>query len=108
MLDKYGVEYVAQLPENVENMKINNPIFIEENKEKIKQTCLEIYGVEHISQTDECKEKFKGLIIEVKSTWTYKAKQDNIQEKAYATKVAGYKYEIWIYDSKGNKTVAES
>jgi hypothetical protein len=46
-----------------------------------------------------------NTIIEVKSTWTYKCKEDNIQEKANATKLAGYNYEIWIYDDKGNKTV---
>ena len=47
----------------------------------------------------------KNKIIEVKSTWTYKCKKDNIQEKAEATKVAGYEYEVWIYDSKRNKTL---
>lgn len=46
-------------------------------------------------------------IIEVKSTWTYKCKEDNIQLKANATRQAGYDYEIWIYDKKGNKTIAE-
>jgi hypothetical protein len=46
-----------------------------------------------------------NTIIEVKSNWTYKCKEDNIQEKANATKLAGYNYEIWIYDDKGNKTV---
>lgn len=46
-------------------------------------------------------------IIEVKSTWTYKSKTDNIQEKEKATKEAGYDYEIWIYDSKGNKLKIE-
>jgi hypothetical protein len=47
----------------------------------------------------------QNKIIEVKSTWTYKSKQDSIEEKASATKSAGYIYEIWIYDSKGNKTI---
>jgi hypothetical protein len=47
----------------------------------------------------------ENKIIEVKSTWTYKCKQDNIQEKANATNLAGYNYEIWIYDDKGNKTI---
>ena len=47
----------------------------------------------------------KNKIIEVKSSWTYKCKEDNIQEKAEATKKAGYGYEVWIYDSKGNKIV---
>jgi hypothetical protein len=44
-------------------------------------------------------------IIEVKSTWTYECKEDNIQEKASATKSKGYEYEIWVYDNKGNKTI---
>jgi hypothetical protein len=43
-------------------------------------------------------------IIEVKSVWTYGCKEDNIQEKANATKLKGYNYEIWVYDSKGSKT----
>jgi hypothetical protein len=47
--------------------------------------------------------KSKNKIIEVKSTWTYKCKQDNIQQKAEATRQAGYDYEIWIYDEKGNR-----
>jgi hypothetical protein len=47
----------------------------------------------------------QNKIIEVKSTWTYKSKQDNIEEKANATRLAGYDYEIWIYDNKGNKII---
>ena len=47
--------------------------------------------------------KNHNKIIEVKSTWTYKCKRDNIQEKAEATRRAGYDYEIWIYDKKGNR-----
>ena len=44
-----------------------------------------------------------NTIIEVKSTWTYKSKVDNIREKENATKMAGYAYEIWVFDGKGNK-----
>jgi hypothetical protein len=40
----------------------------------------------------------------VKSTWTYKCKTDSVKEKAEACKSQGYKYEIWIFDRKGNKT----
>lgn len=47
----------------------------------------------------------ENKIIEVKSTWTYKCKADNIPHKTEATKAAGYNYEIWVYDGKGNKTV---
>lgn len=49
--------------------------------------------------------KSTNKIIEVKSTWTYECKEDNIQEKANATILKGYDYEIWIYDNKGNKTI---
>jgi hypothetical protein len=31
--------------------------------------------------------------------------EDFIEEKTNATKSAGYEYEIWIYDDKGNKTI---
>jgi hypothetical protein len=41
--------------------------------------------------------------IEVKSTWTAKNKKNTIFLKQNAGKDLGYKYEIWIYDSKGNK-----
>jgi hypothetical protein len=40
-------------------------------------------------------------LIEVKSTWTYKCKTDNIQLKAEACKAQGYNYEIWCYNGKG-------
>jgi len=46
----------------------------------------------------------ENKIIEVKSSWTYKCKLDNIQEKANATK-KGFNYEIWIFDAKGNRTI---
>lgn len=46
-----------------------------------------------------------NMIIEVKSSWTYTCKTSNIQEKKDAVKEAGYKYEIWVYDAKGNKEV---
>lgn len=47
----------------------------------------------------------KNMIIEVKSTWTYKCKQDNIKEKAEATIAAGYTYEIWVFDRNGNSEI---
>ena len=39
--------------------------------------------------------------IEVKSTWTFT--KPNVLCKQKAAKELGYKYEIWIYDKKGNK-----
>jgi hypothetical protein len=41
--------------------------------------------------------------IEVKSSWTEKINIDNIFLKQDAGKTLGYNYEIWVYDSKGNK-----
>jgi len=40
-------------------------------------------------------------IIEVKSTWTYACKTDNIELKKKTCLDAGYLYETWCYDKKG-------
>jgi hypothetical protein len=47
----------------------------------------------------------ENKIIEIKSTWTIKFKNDNIEQKAIATINKGYIYELWCYDNKKNKTV---
>ena len=44
-------------------------------------------------------------MIEVKSTWTYKKKKDNINLKASECIKHGYTYEIWIYDDKTKEIV---
>ena len=41
--------------------------------------------------------------IEVKSTWTAKKNEHNIFLKQNAAKELGYKYEIWVYNSKKEK-----
>lgn len=46
-------------------------------------------------------------IIEVKSTWTYTSKKDNIPAKKEATIGKGFKYEIWVYNNKGKKIIVE-
>ena len=45
----------------------------------------------------------QNMCIEVKSTWTAEKKKDNIFKKQQAGKELGYNYEIWIYNSKGEK-----
>ena len=45
----------------------------------------------------------ENKIIEVTSTWTYKCKTDNIQEKIQATTIAGYAYELWCFNAKGER-----
>ena len=44
----------------------------------------------------------QNFCIEVKSTWTFSRKNEDILAKQKAGKELGYKYEIWIFDSKGN------
>jgi len=41
--------------------------------------------------------------IEIKSIWTLEKKISNIFEKQKAAKDNGYLYEIWVYNSKGNR-----
>jgi hypothetical protein len=45
----------------------------------------------------------QNRMIEVKSTWTAEKKKDNIFLKQEAGKRAGYLYEIWVYNNKGEK-----
>jgi hypothetical protein len=79
------------------------------NEDEIKTNRKDIPKIKY--KIDE-KEKYyfpdiyiphEKYIIEVKSTWTYKCKEDNIKQKAEATKLLGYKYEIWVYNAKGIK-----
>jgi len=46
---------------------------------------------------------FQQKCIEVKSPWTLGKKTDNIFIKQTAGKALGYEYEIWVYNSKGEK-----
>ncbi len=47
--------------------------------------------------------KSENLIIEVKSEWTIKLKRAYLEEKAKGVLVAGYKFELWLYNAKGQK-----
>jgi predicted AAA+ superfamily ATPase len=46
--------------------------------------------------------KSQNRCIEVKSAWTNQDK-NNVFEKQTAAIDLGYKYDIWIFDNKGNK-----
>ena len=48
----------------IEKYGVDNYSKTKESKEKIKQTCLEKYGVEYFWQSDECKEKIKQTCLE--------------------------------------------
>ena len=45
--------------------------------------------------------KSENKIIEVKSTWTFEKKEDNILIKKREAKNQGYNYEIWILSPEG-------
>ena len=47
--------------------------------------------------------KSQNRCIEVKSKWTAEKNKHTVFLKQNAAKEAGYLYEIWVYDSKGNK-----
>ena len=49
--------------------------------------------------------KSQNRMIEVKSTWTIELKKDCIFLKQAACKLAGYKYEIWVYNNKREKII---
>ena len=48
------------------------------------------------------------IIVEVKSVWTYKCKNDNIILKKEATEKLGYLYDIWIFDGNGKRVSPEN
>jgi hypothetical protein len=48
----------------------------------------------------------KNLIIEVKSTWTFKKNEKECFLKKDAAINAGYNYEIWIFDQKQNLIIS--
>ncbi len=45
---------------------------------------------------------FENLIIEVKSTWTYKIEEKITQQKLLAAKELGYNTLLWVFDYKHN------
>jgi hypothetical protein len=44
-------------------INITNPLHLSFVKEKIKQTCLERYGVDHYAKTEECKNKARNTCL---------------------------------------------
>ena len=56
-----------------------------ENREKVNQTCLEKYGVEHYSQTDDWKDKNKQTCLQKYGVERY-VYTDEYKNKTYKTK----------------------
>ena len=77
------------------------------NEEKIKTDRKDVPRIKYIVN-EKNKYYFPDIfiphenkIIEVKSTWTYKCKTDNINQKKEACIAQGYNYEIWCFNDKG-------
>lgn len=70
-LEKYGHEYVIQVPEFKEKSKVtmverhgaSNPMQVPKFKEKSISTCLNKYGYEYVTQVPEFKEKSKSTMM---------------------------------------------
>ena len=89
------------------------------NPEKIKQTCLEKYGVDHISKSKEFQNKAHDILREsYKSTWNldkYKEtwiekygvdnpwKAESVKEKINNTFLEKYGNERWVASEEGRK-----
>jgi hypothetical protein len=63
-------------------------------------------GVKHVHYPDIWISS-ENRLIEVKSTWTFKIKKDNVTEKQKMAQELGYRYEIWVYTEKGKKEIIE-
>ena len=101
----------------VEKVQGTEPLALDELiiNEKVNEIYINIgcKNVPNIWYNDENGKKHRHYVdifipsqnkcIEVKSTWTAKKKKGNIFLKQNVAKELGYKYEIWIYDSKGVK-----
>ena len=73
----------------LEKYGVDNYNKTKESKEKIKQTCLEKYGVEYFWQSDECKEKIKQTCLE-KYGVDSPLKSEKIRNKAKQTCLEKY------------------
>lgn len=86
-LEKYGYEYVNQVPEL---------------QEKRVQTCLEKYGVKNVNQNESIKKKTKKTKLEKYGDEKYV----NV-EKAKQTKLERYGDENYVNKEKQNQTMLE-
>lgn len=83
----------------------------EYNEEQIKTERNDMPDIKY-KYNDKSKRYFpdiyipdSNLIIEVKSEWIYKKQIDLNKTKETYTKECGYKYEVWIFDKKGNRKI---
>lgn len=63
ILEKYGYENPYQIPEIIEKIRTINKEKKSEVQEKIKQTCIKRYGVDHYTKTKEYREKVRNTSL---------------------------------------------
>ena len=91
--NKYCEDNEITLLENYEQIKLNRDYKIkgrcitmknEEVKQKLKNTVLEKYGVEHISQLDTIKEQIKSTCLAKYGT-EFSLQSEEVKKKSKAT-----------------------
>ena len=127
MMDTYGVEHWTQDKEMYENAnrygrkKFKFPsgrvVYVQGYEKGALKDLLEIYPEEDICVgMDVPSVKYfhevsrtyhpdiyissENLLIEVKSTWTFELHRELNMKKFQAAVMAGYKFEMWIYNKK--------
>jgi hypothetical protein len=84
----------------IKHEKINENDIITKRKQVPKITY-NYQNKEHVHFVD-IYIKSVNRCIEVKSTWTFEKNKEEVLEKQKAGKKAGLRYDIWIFDGKGN------
>jgi hypothetical protein len=84
--------------------------FIQLNENDIMTGCKNVPTIWYIDNSGKKHRHYVDIFIpsmnkciEIKSTWTFTKQKDIVLLKQNAAKELGYTYEIWVYDSKGNK-----
>jgi hypothetical protein len=80
------------------------------NENEIKIGCINVPTIWYNDNTGKKRRHYVDIFIplqnrciEIKSAWTVLKNKDTIYLKQNAAKELGYKYEIWVYDGKGNR-----
>jgi len=97
------------LIQGYENFALDELIITEKNEESdIITGCKNVPEIWYNDESGKKRRHYVDIFIpsqnrciEVKSEWTYN--KPNVLCKQKSAKELGYKYEIWIYDKKGNK-----
>jgi hypothetical protein len=94
--ERFALDYLfikkQWLEEDIINERTEVPIiFWMDDEKKLHRHYVDIYVVS------------KNKCIEVKSEWTFEKEANEILLKQKFAKEQGFVYQIWVYDSKGNR-----